>query len=346
MADRWGEEDSVLSTQYSALNRSGRRTKLRGRRSGFGKRRGLPVALPGALVLVLALVLGAIYWNGSQARPESAPQPAVAGAAASATPESMPTVQPTAIVVVEAAPTPAPSDVLATATPPAEKHYLQGGGEVPPPPAPTDPPTTPSPSPTPQPTPDETEYYVVESGDNLWDLATAAGVSVGFLLELNNLSDPSSLSVGQRLVVPKGSIGKRDDVSSRGGARPAFVWPAYGRITTYFWESGSAWIGGHHTGLDIASTYGDPVVAAAAGTVEVAQYGYNRGLGNIIMISNGDGYETLYGHLQTIHVEVGQRVAQGQYIGEVGSTGYSTGPHVHFEVRLRGEYQNPLSFLP
>lgn len=99
-----------------------------------------------------------------------------------------------------------------------------------------------------------------------------------------------------------------------------------------------------HAGIDISGNGGTPpVIAAAGGTVIFA--GYRGGYGNTIMVDNGNGVVTLYGHLSRIGVSYGQNVTQGMQIGSVGSTGNSTGPHLHFEVRVNGEPRNPMSYL-
>lgn len=98
-----------------------------------------------------------------------------------------------------------------------------------------------------------------------------------------------------------------------------------------------------HPGIDIAGSYGNPVYASGNGYVTMAQWYY--GYGKYIKISHGYGYETAYGHLSSIEVQPGQRVKKGQLIGRVGSTGYSTGPHLHFEVMLNGEQVNPQKLM-
>lgn len=99
----------------------------------------------------------------------------------------------------------------------------------------------------------------------------------------------------------------------------------------------------YHQGLDIGAAYGTPIYAAASGNVEIADwYG---GYGNAVKLSNGGGLETLYGHMSSIAVSAGQQVAAGQVIGYVGSTGNSTGPHLHFSVLLNGEQVDPSQFF-
>ena len=98
-------------------------------------------------------------------------------------------------------------------------------------------------------------------------------------------------------------------------------------------------------GVDIATAMGTPVLTADAGRVIMAGWPDNTGYGNRVMIDHGNGYVTLYGHLSKIYVTVGQTVRRGDQIGAEGSTGRSTGPHLHFEVRRGGVAINPLEFL-
>ena len=99
----------------------------------------------------------------------------------------------------------------------------------------------------------------------------------------------------------------------------------------------------YHSGVDLAADYGDPIYAAAAGTVTYA--GWMQGYGNTVIINHGGDLHTLYGHNQELLVSVGQSVPQGFVIARAGSTGNSTGPHCHFEVRVNGEPVNPLAYL-
>lgn len=101
----------------------------------------------------------------------------------------------------------------------------------------------------------------------------------------------------------------------------------------------------NHKGLDIGASYGTPIYAAAAGTVTTSEYGYNGGYGNYIIISHGNGVQTLYGHCSSLCIEEGTYVAQGELIAKVGSTGISTGNHLHFEVRVNGVTQDPQNYV-
>lgn len=121
-----------------------------------------------------------------------------------------------------------------------------------------------------------------------------------------------------------------------------FSWPVSGaRITSGF---GPRW-GSTHTGVDLAITLGTPVRASDEGRVVFA--GWNSGgYGNLIKVDHGNGYQTWYAHLSKIYVRNGEVVSKGEVIGAVGSTGNSTGPHLHFEVRISGSPKNPLKYLP
>ncbi|MBE7052752.1 MAG: hypothetical protein E7391_00560 [Ruminococcaceae bacterium] len=98
-----------------------------------------------------------------------------------------------------------------------------------------------------------------------------------------------------------------------------------------------------HTGIDIGAAHGTNVLAAQSGKVIMASY--NGGYGNCVMIDHGGGVVTLYGHNSSLNVSVGQQVSRGEVIAKVGSTGMSTGPHIHFEVRVNGTPQDPLPYL-
>lgn len=121
----------------------------------------------------------------------------------------------------------------------------------------------------------------------------------------------------------------------------SLISPVSGTVTSRF---GSRW-GRSHKGTDIGAPKGTPIKAAASGTVTVAQYGYSGGYGNYVIISHGNGVQTLYGHCNSLNVSVGEQVSQGQVIAFVGNTGNSFGNHLHLEIRVNGVAQNPQNYL-
>ena len=135
-------------------------------------------------------------------------------------------------------------------------------------------------------------------------------------------------------------------VMPSGGGNGSFVWPCSGTITSYYGWRVHPIFGTrkYHSGMDIGVDYGTPIHAAAAGVVVYS--GWMGGYGYAVMIDHGGGLVTIYGHNSSLSVSEGQRVSQGQVIALAGSTGYSTGPHCHFEVRLHGEVTEPLNYLP
>jgi septal ring factor EnvC (AmiA/AmiB activator) len=122
-------------------------------------------------------------------------------------------------------------------------------------------------------------------------------------------------------------------------------WPVRGRVNSEYGKRASPWTGRaeRHGGLDIGASHGTPVLAPAAATVVSARSGGDYG--KHVKLDHGHGVRSLYGHLSRIDVRAGQRVERGQMLGLVGSTGRSTGPHLHYEVRVNGERVNPRRFL-
>lgn len=127
--------------------------------------------------------------------------------------------------------------------------------------------------------------------------------------------------------------------------RPTVVWPAAGAVTGVYGERrGRA----RHPGLDIDGSTGEPVWAAASGTVAWAGWapaGYS-GYGSMVLVDHGGGVQTLYAHLSVVMAGVGDRVEPGDRIGSIGTTGHVTGSHLHFEVRRDGVISDPTAFLP
>lgn len=126
-----------------------------------------------------------------------------------------------------------------------------------------------------------------------------------------------------------------------------FSWPcpSSSRITSYFGDRESPTEGAstNHKGIDIGASSGSAVLAAAKGEVVISTY--STSAGNYIMLSHGGGIYSVYMHMQSMNVSVGEEVSGGQQIGTVGSTGYSTGPHLHFGIRVNGSYVNPLDYV-
>jgi len=192
--------------------------------------------------------------------------------------------------------------------------------------------------------------HVVTAGDNIYTIAKKYQVDAQNIVNFpfNDFSDPDTfqLTPGQNLYVPNGTIeekkpqqpGQQFYAKIQAGVQGTsnFIWPASGNISTY-----PVW---YHMALDIANRAAPPIIAADTGTVTYTGclgYGY----GCHIIIDHANGYQTLYAHLSAIEVNAGQAVAKGQRIGVMGSTGRSTGTHLHFEVRTGGSLANPLNFL-
>lgn len=141
------------------------------------------------------------------------------------------------------------------------------------------------------------------------------------------------------------SISANESVLRDRGYTPT-VWPVVGRLESGFGGRGNPFGGGSyefHSGQDIDAAWGEPVIAGASGTVTFV--GWQNGYGQLIVIDHGGGLTSRYGHLSHVDVTQGQTVARSQFIGRVGSTGRSTGPHLHYEVRFNDEPVNPLQYL-
>jgi len=195
--------------------------------------------------------------------------------------------------------------------------------------------------------------HKVAKGQTLSAIAKKYGIAATEIAKANGLSD-ESLKVGKILIIPGGKIIEtpRPRVVSQ-PARPVqistwdeapisgtgrMIWPnGCQRITQYF----KGW---RHTGIDIACAWGTTLRAADSGRVARVQFA-RTGYGYNVIIDHGGGVQTLYGHMSRIDVEVGEYVEKGESIGAEGSTGRSTGPHCHFEVRVNGVQVNPLSYV-
>ncbi len=192
-------------------------------------------------------------------------------------------------------------------------------------------------------------YHTVASGETLEAIATKYKVQVADITgcDYNGFEfEPFQVSPGQSLIVPGGIKPFKPRpvrtivVSVPEGAAQgsgSFIWPVGGYISQGFWDL--------HKAIDIAGSHGDVVVAADAGYVIYAAWD-SSGYGNLVVIDHGNGFITYYAHLYGFTVDAGQSVKRGQQIGARGSTGRSTGSHLHFEIRYNGALRNPISFLP
>jgi len=190
--------------------------------------------------------------------------------------------------------------------------------------------------------------HQVKKGDTLSALVKKYGVEVNKILASNQIISEEQISIGQNLIIPGGEIKKSTPASTNSLASNlrsksneskagGYIWPTSARyITQYF--------GWRHNGLDIAGPLGTPIYAAKPGKVITA--GWNSGgYGNYIILQHTDGTKTLYGHMTKLYVKAGNQVEQGETIGAMGSTGRSTGPHLHFEIIINGKRVNPLSYF-
>lgn len=187
-----------------------------------------------------------------------------------------------------------------------------------------------------------TKVHIVSRGETMWDIASRYDVAISALKYANRDKNPCYLNIGDKLVIPdrKSIVLASRGISSRGAVkRYIFSWPLIGKITSrYGWRES-----GFHHGLDIAGNVGDPIRAAAAGKVCFAAY--KSIYGRTVEINHANGYKTVYAHCNQLMVADGQTVAKGQVIATVGITGYTTGPHLHFEVRQDEKTYDPLKYL-
>jgi len=191
-------------------------------------------------------------------------------------------------------------------------------------------------------------FHTVGPGEDLWRIADAYNVDPKVVAEINGIYNPDDIRTGDKLfipgakkvvVVPPASV---EELAAKVRSE-AFIWPVQGMIFSLY---GPRW-GRLHEGIDISAPRGTPVVAAKDGIVVVAgvKGGYG-GYGNTVEIKHDDGFMTRYAHLSETVVKEGDIVKAGDLIGAVGSSGRSTGPHCHFEIRYHDVPLNPLYFLP
>lgn len=188
---------------------------------------------------------------------------------------------------------------------------------------------------------EQTIVYQVKEGDNLSGIALEYNVPVDKIIDENELSGQNGLEIGQQLAISVPLA--REVISpniSRGQSFLSFLWPVDGIVSSPFGLRD----GRQHQGLDIAADYGLPVKAARGGRVTFA--GPRGTYGKAIIIQHAAGFYTLYAHTSKILVNTGDIVETGQEIALIGSTGRSTGPHLHFEIRRNEVPLNPIKFLP
>lgn len=199
-------------------------------------------------------------------------------------------------------------------------------------------------------------YHHVQPGETLNQLATRYGASLQELAEINDVENSSQLKVGQPIFIPGvrvggGSLARRHNRPQRKfTASPGsssrievhhgrFAWPIEGELSSLY----GVRHGRRHDGIDIRASRGTPILAAADG--EVVYSKRLRGYGNLILLKHREDFFTVYAHTSVNLVKKGARIKKGQMIAKVGSTGRSTGPHLHFEVREGTKPRNPLFFL-
>ena len=193
--------------------------------------------------------------------------------------------------------------------------------------------------------------HTVEAGDTLWALSRAYGCDPAQLAAVNGLEPPYLIFPGQSLLLPLAEeqsclAGEPSDTvpvaaALYAPAEQALIWPVEGPVSSPFGEREE----GYHWGVDIAVPLDTPVRAAASGTVVEAGW-KNEGYGYAVLIDHGAGRVTLYGHCDEVLCDAGQWVEQGETVALSGSTGRSTGPHVHFELRQGEDWLDPLDYLP
>ena len=184
-------------------------------------------------------------------------------------------------------------------------------------------------------------YYQVRNGDTLEAIAEKYETTVSHISTANELFS-DAIASDTSLFIPGA---KMDWVVRQEINGDLFIWPCAGYISSSYGYRIAPFGGtrAFHSGLDIASPMGSPVKAAMAG--RITQVGYDDSFGNYVLISHHSGYRTFYGHMSLVRVKAGAYVGTGERIGDVGSTGLSTGPHVHFTVYKNGVTVNPRSLM-
>jgi murein DD-endopeptidase MepM/ murein hydrolase activator NlpD len=184
---------------------------------------------------------------------------------------------------------------------------------------------------------------VATSGDTVDSLAKKYSIIAERIVSVNKLGQTGGLHAGDKVFLPDAFM---DKFRLREINGELFRWPVWGfNLTCYYGYRSDPFTHerSFHNGLDLAMPYGSPVRAAMEGVV--ASTGYNSTYGNYILINHHSGYRTLYGHLSAVRVQAGESVNLGQIVGNVGSTGRSTGPHLHFTVFRWNSAIDPLPLV-
>jgi LysM repeat protein len=184
--------------------------------------------------------------------------------------------------------------------------------------------------------------YTVKRGDSLFSIAKAYSITTNAIADANNL-ESSTIHAGQELFIPGARMQQHELKKILG---ELFINPAAaGRLTSRFGTRPDPFtrVPRFHNGIDLAAKEGSPILAAMAG--KVVKVGVHATYGRYIIVSHAGGYQSWYAHLRKPLVEQGRSVEQGQLIGEMGNTGYSTGPHLHFSIFKDGSPVDPLKFL-
>ena len=184
--------------------------------------------------------------------------------------------------------------------------------------------------------------YTVKSGDSLSGISHSMGVPLEAILDANDL-ETDIINAGMTLFIPGARMNREELRLALGDL---FIYPLKGaRLSSPFGWRNDPFTGvrTHHAGVDLSAPQGTPVWAAMEG--KVSAVGFDRTYGNFIILTHTGNYQTLYAHLNTYSVKQNEQVARGKQLGTVGSTGYSTGPHLHFAIYKNGRAVNPLDLL-
>lgn len=183
----------------------------------------------------------------------------------------------------------------------------------------------------------------VQRGNSLAGLSAKYNVSMEDLLDVNDLAS-QTLSIGQKLFIPGAHLDAERLHSALGDLFRKPLGVPYKLSSHFGWRADPfTGVRSYHTGLDMACAQGTPILASMSG--RVAFVGYSNVFGNYVIINHPNGYQTLYGHMVKTLAVKGQHVSQGTRIGLVGTTGYSTGPHLHFTVYKNGRLVDPATVL-